>query len=193
MKQRDRAATHPIQRRLVQLLVCITAALSLGCATPPANDDADLSTLSMAPRDLGRWQASGKASFRYEDEAETARFLWQRTAADAEIITLKGPFSLNHVTLLRQDGDLWWQHEGQLKPLSGLEGAPTLTKALQSLPGEYMGDWLLGYLPEGGDWQVTIREWQRVPPWRAPARVTIVSGGIEIKVIISQWEFSPAT
>jgi outer membrane biogenesis lipoprotein LolB len=78
--------------------------------------------------DLDRWQASGKASFAFDDEAETARFLWQRTTADAENITLKGPFSLNAVTLLRQDGELWWQQEGELRSLSDLEGATALTR-----------------------------------------------------------------
>ena len=41
-------------------------------------------------------------------------------------------------------------------------------------------------------WGVEVTEWQAVPPWQAPSRVTIRGTGLEIKVIISQWEFSPA-
>lgn len=186
-------AAQPARRRLIQLLLCFTSALFLGCASAPESDNPDLSSLPLPPMDLDRWQASGKASFASNDAAETARFLWQRTTADTENITLKGPFSLNAVTLLRQDGELWWQQEGKLRSLSDLEGATALTQALTSLPSDALGNWLLGYPPQGGNWHVTVSEWQQVPPWRAPARVTIQGAGIEIKVIISQWELSPAT
>ncbi len=183
---------QPIRRRLIQLLLCFTSAL-LGCATPPASDNPDLASLPLPPMNLDRWQASGKASFALNEEAETARFVWQRTAADTETITLKGPFSLNAVTLVRRDRELWWQQEGEQRSLSDLEGAPAVTTALTSLPHDALGTWLLGYPPQENSWQVTVSEWQQVPPWRAPARVTIKSAGIEIKVIISRWELNPAT
>ena len=78
-----------------------------------------------------------------------------------------------------------------LRPLVTTSETSALSAALNRLPPESLGTWLLGYGPTGGDWTVEVDEWQFTPPWRTPARVTIQGSGIDIRVMISQWGFNP--
>ena len=148
--------------------------------------------LPRAPNDLVGWAAKGKASFSYQGVTETARFHWARSTPQNDAITLSGPFSINRQTIERWDDQLIWRDGEQVRPLSDLDlDSPALT-ALTAIPPEALGRWLLGAQPDSAAWVVDVTEWQAIPPWQAPTRVTIRRTGLEIKVIISQWEFSPA-
>lgn len=148
--------------------------------------------LPRAPNDLVGWAAKGKASFSYQGVTETARFHWARSTLENDAITLSGPFSINRQTIERWDDQLIWRDGEQVRPLSDLDpDSPALT-ALTAIPPEALGRWLLGAQPDSAAWVVDVTEWQAIPPWQAPTRVTIRRTGLEIKVIISQWEFSPA-
>ena len=99
---------------------------------------------------------------------------------------------MNRQTVERRDDQLLWRAGDELRPLSDLDpNSPALT-AFTAVPPEALGRWLLGAKSGSADWEVDVTEWQAATPWQAPSRVTIRSTGIEIKVIISQWEFSPA-
>ena len=69
--------------------------------------------------------------------------------------------------------------------------AEPLAMALEALPPGSIGNWLLGYGSDSGEWQVDVAEWQKSTLWRAPKRVTIRGANMEIRVIISQWAFEP--
>ena len=180
--------------RSVTAWCCIglTALIATGCASLDPKGEEPAERLPNAPHDLVDWTAKGKASFTYQGVTEAARFYWIRSTPQNDVITLSGPFSMNRQTIERRDDQLIWRDGDQVRPLSDLDpDSPALT-ALTAVPPEALGRWLLGAQPDSSDWEVDVTEWQAAPPWQAPARVTIRGTGMEIKVIISQWEFSPA-
>ena len=180
--------------RYVTAWCCIGLAvlIATGCASIDPEGEEPAETLPKAPHDLVDWEAKGKASFTYQGITEAARFSWVRSTPQNDDITLSGPFSLNSQTIERRDDQLIWRDGDQGRPLSDLgPGSPALT-ALTAIPPEALGRWLLGAKSDLLAWEVDASEWQAAPPWQAPSRVTIRGSGIEIKVIISRWEFSPA-
>ncbi len=170
----------------------LTALISTGCASFDPKSKDPVEALSRAPDDLVDWTAKGKASFTYQGVTEAARFYWARSTPQDDAITLSGPFSMNRQTIERRDDQLIWRDGDQIRPLSEVApDSPALT-ALTAIPPEALGRWLLGAQSDSLAWEVDASEWQAAPPWQAPSRVTIRGSGIEIKVIISRWEFSPA-
>ena len=177
---------------LAPCCVLLSVLLVTGCTGVREEVDSITPDKSRVPTDLELWDASGKASFTYMGEVDTARFHWRRRGSEQDVITLSGPFSLNSQTIERRDDQLLWRDGEQVRPLADLDpDSPALT-ALTAVPPEALGRWLLGAQPDSSDWEVDVTEWQAAPPWQAPSRVTIRGTGMEIKVIISQWEFSPA-
>ena len=177
---------------LAPCCVLLSVLLVTGCTGVREEGDSTTPDESRVPTDLELWDASGKASFTYMGEVDTARFHWRRRGSEQDAITLSGPFSLNSQTIERRDDVLLWRDGDQVRPLADLDpDSPALT-ALTAVPPEALGRWLLGAQPDSSDWEVDVTEWQAAPPWQAPSRVTIRGTGMEIKVIISQWEFSPA-
>lgn len=186
----SRRADHRLGSLLPGYLL-LSVLLVAGCAA--VHQDSSVSALMpRVPTDLALWDASGKASFTYLKEVDTARFRWRRRGSEQDLITLSGPFSLNSQTLARQDDTLLWRDGKQIRPLSDLDPDSPALAALTAIPPESLGSWLLGAQPDSSVWDVVVTEWQSAPPWQAPSRVTISGSGMEIKVIISQWEFSPA-
>jgi len=180
--------------RHVTAWCCIGLAvlIATGCASIDPKGEEPAETLPRAPHDLVDWEARGKASFTYQGITEAARFSWVRSTPQNDDITLSGPFSMNSQTIERRDDQLIWRDGDQGRPLSDLgPGSPALT-ALTAIPPEALGRWLLGAQSDSLAWEVEASEWQATPPWQAPSRVTIRGSGIEIRVIISRWEFSPA-
>ena len=173
------------------LVAGLTALVTTGCASIEPKGDEPKETLPRAPDDLVDWTAKGKASFTYQGVAEAARFYWARSTLRDDAITLSGPFSINRQTIDRRDDQFIWRDGDKIRPLSDFGPySPALT-ALTAIPPEALGSWLLGAQSDSLAWEVDVSEWQAAPPWRAPSQLTIRGSGIEIKVIISQWEFSP--
>ena len=174
------------------LWIGLTIFISAGCASIDQKGEEPAETLPRAPNDLVGWAAKGKASFTYQGVTETARFHWARSTPQADVITLSGPFSINRQTIERRDDQLIWRDGDRIRPLSNLgRDSPAIT-ALTAIPPKALGRLLLGAQPDSSAWEVDVTEWQATPPWHAPSRVTIQGTGMEIKVIVSQWEFSPA-
>lgn len=185
-----RAGYRP--RLLAAGYALISVLLVTGCTGVREESDSATPNESRVPTDLDLWDVSGKAAFTYMGEVGTARFHWRRRGSEQDAITLSGPFSLNSQTIERRDDVLLWRDGEQVRPLSDLDpDSPALT-ALTAIPPEALGRWLLGAQPDSSDWEVDVTEWQAATPWQAPSRVTIRGTGMEIKVIISRWEFSPA-
>ena len=145
----------------------------------------------IVPVDLEAWEARGKGAVTMGFETETVRFVWQRTNHETETITLSGPLSMNRQIIERRGTALYQADGNALRPLINTSETSALSSALNKLPLESLGTWLLGYGPTGGDWTVEVDEWQSSAPWRTPARVTIQGSGIDIRVMISQWGFNP--
>ena len=174
------------------LWIGLTALISTGCASFDPKSEDPVEALSRAPDDLVDWTAKGKASFTYQGVTEAARFYWARSTLQDDAITLSGPFSMNRQTIERRGDQLIWRDGDQIRPLSDVApDSPALT-ALTAIPPDALGRWLLGAQSDSLEWEVDASEWQAAPPWQAPSRVIIRGSGIEIKVIISRWEFSPA-
>ena len=186
-----RRAGHQLGLLLPSSLL-LSLLLLAGCAAVHQQTSVIESTMPRVPTDLELWDASGKASFTYLKEVDTARFHWRRQGSEQDLITLSGPFSLNSQTIERRDDELLWRDGEQVRPLSDLAPDSAALAALTAIPPESLGRWLLGAQPDSSVWEVDVTELQAAPPWQAPSRVTIRGTGMEIKVIISQWEFSPA-
>ena len=186
-----RRAGHQLGLLLPSSLL-LSLLLLAGCAAVHQQTSVIESTMPRVPTDLELWDASGKASFTHLKEVDTARFHWRRQGSEQDLITLSGPFSLNSQTIERRDDELLWRDGEQVRPLSDLAPDSAALAALTAIPPESLGRWLLGAQPDSSVWEVDVTEWQAAPPWQAPSRVTIRGTGMEIKVIISQWEFSPA-
>ena len=186
-----RCAGHQLGLLLPGYLLLNLLLLS-GCAAVHQQSSVTESTMPRVPTDLDLWDASGKASFTYLKEVDTARFNWRRHGSGQDLITLSGPFSLNSQTIERRGDELLWRDGEQIRPLSDLNPNSAALAALNAISPESLGRWLLGAQPDSSAWEVDVTEWQATPPWQAPSRVTIRGTGMEIKVIISQWEFSPA-
>ena len=170
----------------------VTALIATGCASVDPKNEEPAETLPRAPDNLVDWEARGKVAFTYQGVTEAARFHWARSTPQNDVVALSGPFSMNRQTIERRDDQLLWRDGDEVRPLSDLDpDSPALT-ALTAISPEALGRWLLGAQAELADWEVDVTEWQAATPWQAPSRVTIRSTGIEIKVMISQWEFSPA-
>jgi len=174
------------------LWVGVIALVSTGCASFDPKSGGPVDSLPRAPDDLRDWEAKGKVSFTYQGVTEAARFHWARSAPQSDVITLSGPFSMNRQTIERQDDVLLWRDGKVVRPLSDLDPNSPAVTALTAIPPEALGRCLLGAEPDSSVWDVDVTEWRAAPPWHAPSRVTIRGTDIEIKVIISQWEFSPA-
>ena len=175
------------------LWIGLAALLTTSCASNDPKSEESVQTLPRVPGGLVDWEAKGKASFTHQGVTETARFHWARSTPQSDAITVSGPFSMNRQTIERWDDQLIWRAGEQVRPLSDLDpDSPALT-ALAAIPPDALGRWLLGTQPDSSDWEVDVTEWQAAPPWQAPSRVTIRGTGMEIKVIISRWEFSPAS
>ena len=174
------------------LWIGLAALLTTSCASNDPKSEESVQTLPRVPGGLVDWEAKGKASFTHQGVTETARFHWARSTPQSDAITVSGPFSMNRQTIERWDDQLTWRDGEQVRPLSDLDPDSPAITALTTIPPETLGHWLLGAEPDSSVWRVEVTEWQAVPPWQAPSRVTIRGTGLEIKVIISQWEFSPA-
>ena len=173
------------------LWIGLAALLTTSCASNDPKSEEPVQTLPRVPGGLVDWEAKGKASFTHQGVTETARFHWARSTPQSDAITVSGPFSMNRQTIERWDDQLTWRDGEQVRPLSDLDPDSPAITALTTIPPETLGHWLLGAEPDSPVWGVEVTEWQAVPPWQAPSRVTIRGTGVEIKVIISQWEFSP--
>ena len=174
------------------LWIGLAALLTTSCASNDPKSEEPVQTLPRVPSGLVDWEAKGKASFTHQGVTETARFHWARSTPQSDAITVSGPFSMNRQTIERCDDQLIWRDGEQVRPLSDLDPESPAITALTTITPETLGHWLLGAEPDSSVWGVEVTEWQAVPPWQAPSRVTIRGTGLEIKVIISQWEFSPA-
>ena len=174
------------------LWIGLAALLTTSCASNDPKSEEPVQTLPRVPSGLVDWEAKGKASFTHQGVTETARFHWARSTPQSDAITVSGPFSMNRQTIERWDDQLIWRDGEQVRPLSDLDPDSPAITALTTIPPETLGHWLLGAEPDSSVWGVGVTEWQAVPPWQAPSRVTIRGTGLKIKVIISQWEFSPA-
>ncbi|RCL48136.1 MAG: hypothetical protein DBW90_00665 [Halieaceae bacterium] len=174
------------------LWIGLAALLITSCASTDPKTHKPVETLPRVPGSLVDWKAKGKASFTHQGVTETARFHWARSTPQSDDITLSGPFSVNRQTIERWDDQLIWRDGEQVRPLSDLDPDSPAITALTAIPPETLGRWLLGAQPDSSVWGVEVTEWQTVAPWQAPSRVTIRGTGLEIKVVISQWEFSLA-
>ena len=174
------------------LSIGLVALLTTSCASNNPKSEEPVETLPRVPGGLVDWEAKGKASFTHQGVTETARFHWARSTPQNDAITVSGPFSMNRQTIERWDDQLIWRDGEQVRPLSDLDPDSPAITALTTIPPETLGHWLLGAQPDSSVWGVEVTDWQVAPPWQAPSRVTIRGTGLEIKVIISQWEFSPA-
>ena len=174
------------------LWIGLAALLTTSCASNDPKSEEPVQTLPRVPSDLVDWEAKGNASFTHQGVTETARFHWARSTPQSDAITVSGPFSMNRQTIERWDDQLIWRDGEQVRPLSDLDPDSPAITALTTIPPETLGHWLLGADRDSSVCGVEVTEWQEFPPWQAPSRVTFRGTGLEIKVIISQWEFSPA-
>ena len=162
-----------------------------GCAIAPSQETSPATTvLPRAPVDLTPWSAKGKLSIQGPQGSETARFHWQRPDADHDTIVLSGPMSLNQQTIQRKGKQTLWLDGDTERPVSELAGSPLFLSDTALISPAALGTWLLGAPSPSTEWTVKVTQWQEAGEWKAPSRVTIRHVDMEIKVIITKWDFS---
>ena len=162
-----------------------------GCAVAPSQETSPATTvLPRAPVDLTPWSAKGKLSIQGPQGSETARFHWQRPNADHDTIVVSGPMSLNQQTIQRKGEQTLWLDGDTERPVSELAGSSLLLSDAALLSPAALGTWLLGAPAPSPEWTVKVTQWQEAGEWKAPSRVTIRHVDMEIKVIITKWDFS---
>ena len=177
------------QWRSVAVMLSILLMLA-GCAVAPSEETTTATTvLPRAPVDLAPWSAKGKLSIQSPQGSETARFYWQRPDADHDTIVLSGPMSLNQQTIQRRGEDTLWMDGDTERPISELADS-MLFISDTAIPPAALGTWLLGAPSPFPEWTVKVTQWQVAGEWEAPSRVIIRHVDMEIRVIITKWDFS---
>lgn len=162
-----------------------------GCTVAPSQETTPApAVLPRAPLDLTPWSAKGKLSIQGPESVETARFHWQRTDADHDTIVLSGPMSLNQQTIQRKGEETLWMDGDTERPVSALAGSSLFMSDTPLIPPATLGTWLLGAPSPSPEWTVKVTQWQVAGEWEAPSRVIIRHHDMEIRVIITKWDFS---
>ena len=172
------------------VMVAILVMLA-GCAVAPSQEKTTTAiVLPRAPVNLTPWSAKGKLSIQGPQGSETARFHWQRPDADHDTIVLSGPMSLNQQTIQRRGEDTLWLDGDTERPVSELAGSSLFLSDTALIPPAALGTLLLGAPSPSPDWTVKVTQWQVAGEWEAPSRVIIRHVDMEIRVIITKWDFS---
>ena len=162
-----------------------------GCAVAPSQKTATVANaLPRAPVDLTPWSARGKLSVQGPQGSETARFHWQRPDADNDTVVLSGPLSLKQQTIQRKGEQTLWLDGDTERPVGDLADSSLFLYDTALLSPAALGTWLLGAPSPSPEWTVKVTQWQQAGEWEAPSLVTIRHVDMEIKVIITQWDFS---
>lgn len=158
------------------------------CTTPhtPADSDAP-----KPPITTTGWSTNGKASITGPDGTETVNVRWQRGAPERENVLLSGPAGLGATALERIGEQIFWRENGKLEPINTLPLTADGAAVAASLPVLKLGDWLLGYPPIDGNWQVTIDQWQATDSWRVPRKLMLTNGVYRVRLVLLEWQFDP--
>jgi hypothetical protein len=103
---------------------------------------------------------------------------------------LSGPLSLNQQTIQRKGEQTLWLDGDTERPVGDLADSSLFLSDTALLSPAALGTWLLGAPSPSPEWTVKVTQWQQAGEWEAPSRVTIRHVDLEIKVIITQWDFS---
>lgn len=177
------------EARFKPLLLIICMASHLGCVNPGVDKNRTIeTTLTSAPADLSPWIATGKLAVTAEGETSTARFEWRRHNLNHDTITVSGPFSINRQIMERHGDSLVWRDGDKTRPLSEISTLGSPLRFLAAQQPEVIGQWLLGYPGNSEVLQLEVLTWQPAPPWMLPEQMTLVSDGLSVRIIVSEWE-----
>jgi outer membrane lipoprotein LolB len=187
--------------------VLAAAALAAGCVTAPTAGPAG--ARAPDPEQFTQWTARGRIALAAPGEGGSGSFVWQQRSERTEL-TLRGPLGAGGLQLTldgtsleladpagrRLDGDAaraeLERRLGVPLPLAELRywllGLPApagvaagpVQPATGSVPGFVQAGWVVSYdaLGAQGDWTL-------------PARLTAVSGGTRVRVVIDDWTVPP--
>lgn len=188
----------------------LTLALLGACAaapvTPPGGDwQAHRSALIA----LDSWQLRGKLAVQTTHSADSVNISWNQAAATTELV-LSGPIGWGRASIRSDGQSLQLERNGQQhsvmvdddKALEQLLGWPMPVALLpwwiRGLPAaDVPVDTLeleqgqLRVLSQGG-WQLTYERYQAVGDLQLPAKIQFRSALASGKILIKQWQLTPA-
>jgi outer membrane lipoprotein LolB len=190
-------------RRAAALLVL--AALG-GCATAP------VATAPFVPADpaaYASWTASGRLALAANGEGGSGSFTWEQRA-DATTLSLRGPLGSGALRVTAKGGDLSVTDDDG-RSLDADETRALLRERLGAdLPWSDLRYWMMGVPAPNGpatvsdaaqaplrvieqaDWRIGYDAFRPVHGVSLPARFTASREGVRLKVMVDEWQLSPA-
>ncbi|MBN1379830.1 MAG: outer membrane lipoprotein LolB [Gammaproteobacteria bacterium] len=192
--------------RIVGLLLALLA-LSACVSTPPRIDLRSADEIWQARQKrlhlLENWELKGRIGFVSEHDSGSASLYWKqnRTAYELQIVAPLGMGSLvvvgdaNGVVLQSSEGEilygedvqqLLWQKTGWLFPMDNLRywilGLSLDNEAIN------LDDFGRLQQIQNESWQVEYQSYQPVDQYELPRKLTIKSSGVQIKLIVKDWQ-----
>jgi outer membrane lipoprotein LolB len=190
-------------RRAAALLVL--AALG-GCATAPV---APRPFVPADPAAYASWTASGRLALAANGEGGSGSFTWEQRS-DATTLSLRGPLGSGALRVTAKGGDLSVTDDGG-RSLDADETRALLRERLGAdLPWSDLRYWIMGVpAPDGpatvsdaaqaplrvieqADWRIGYDAFRSVQGVSLPARFTASREGVRLKVMVDEWQLSPA-
>ena len=183
-----------------RLLTALILAMLTGCATMPSR------TPMRDPAELRNWQAAGRIAVAGGEVGGSGSFLWEQHG-DVATVRIHGPLGVGSLLLTVSGGDLRVE-TGDGQSYAAQEAQAELEAKLGApLPTGDLRYWLLGLAAPGDHawvrpfveaddaatllqeaWRIDYRRFKVVDGVRLPGKLTAVSGGATVRILIDRWK-----
>jgi len=178
----------------VRRLVVLAALAAVACASTPP--------LPLAP---GGFSLSGRVAVRYGEEAASGRLTWRHSSATDDLM-LSTPLGQGVAEITRREG-VYTLVTAQDQRYSATDPEALTEQALGwALPLSGLPDWLQGRAQPGveaatrydGDRLAELRQLGWLIEYsdygadgRLPKRMRLTRGGLDIRLVIDEWQLAP--
>ncbi len=199
--------------------VCVLAMLLVGCVTSGGDsvEKGSSGPVDIAERDahlasLDAFTVKGSLGFWDDQQNATARIIWQELAGQRDIL-LVAPLGIGRLRVVQTEAGARIER-GDRPAVTGSDAGVLLAQALglaAPVPLRVVSEWIRGLPGEqatqverdergrlerlrwqderGGRWSARVLRYQAVDGQDLPALVTANSGGANLRLALSGWEF----
>ena len=186
----------------VALLGACALALA-GCATAPVTTPSRAAN----PDVLTQWTARGRIALSALGEGGSGSFVWQQRSERTEL-AVRGPLGAGGLRVVT-DGERLQVDDGSGQTIDGEAARAALEQRLGTrLPVGELRYWMLGVpAPDAqgpvqratgstsgftqGEWVVSYEAFRQAGRWTLPARLTAVSAGTRVRIVVDDWQLPP--
>jgi outer membrane lipoprotein LolB len=186
--------------------VALVAALVSACATAPVVTPPG-GVLPPNPDELSQWTAKGRLALTAQGEGGSGSFVWQQRSERTEL-AVRGPLGAGGLRVVT-DGERLQVDDGSGQTIDGEAARAALEQRLGTrLPVGELRYWMLGVpAPDAqglvqratgstsgftqGEWVVSYEAFRQAGRWTLPARLTAVSAGTRVRIVVDDWQLPP--